>query len=143
MTQHKNTPQVKVTPQDSNYSHLNKPGTHLEGDSHYLPLNHDKGGSGARNKDKLTSVPQVGSRTGDNIQKRGVPGGEEYDVINNKVLIHRFRFEFDHGKQQVVLEWAIPPPYFLVDVCCWSYSTFWRINMQSSWWLLRNITSDK
>ena len=126
MTQHNNTPQVKVTPQDSNYSHLKRPAT--KEDSHYLPLNHDKMGNVARNKDKLTSSPQVGAGAGDSIQKRGVPGGEEYDVINNKVLIHMsFRFEFDHGKQQVVLEWAIPPPYFLMDVCCWSYSTFWRI----------------
>ena len=83
MTKHSNTPQVKVTPQDSNYSHLNRPGANVEGGSHYLPLNHDKGGSGARNKDKLTSSPQVRGGAGD--------GGEEYDVINNKVLlIHTF-----------------------------------------------------
>ena len=88
MTQHSNTPQVKVTPQDSNYSHLNRPGASVEGDSHYLPLNYDKGGSGARNKDKLTSAPQVRGGVGDSIWKRGVPGGEEYDVLNNKVLIH-------------------------------------------------------
>ena len=88
MTQHNNTPQVKVNPQDSNYSHLNRPGASVEGDSHYLPLNHDKEGSGARN-----SSPQVGGRAGDSIQKRGVPGGEQYDVLNNKVLIHKsFRF---------------------------------------------------
>ena len=93
MTQHNNTPQVKVTSQDSNYSHLNRPGASVEGDSHYLPLNHDKGGSGARNKDKLTSSLQVGGGAGDSIQKRGVLGGEEYDVLNNKVLIHMsFRF---------------------------------------------------
>ena len=93
MTQHNNTPQVKVNPQDSNYSHLNRPGTSTKGDSHYLPLNHDKGGSGARSKDKLSSTPQARGRAGDSIQKRGVPGGEEYDVLNNKVLIHMsFRF---------------------------------------------------
>ena len=93
MTQHSNTPQEKVNPQDSNYSHLNRPDASMEGDSHYLPLNHDKVGSGARNRDKLTSVPQVGGGAGDSIQKRDVQGGEEYDVINNKVLIHvGFRF---------------------------------------------------
>ena len=83
MTKHNNTPQVKVTPQDSNYSHLNRPGASVQGDSHYLPLNHDRGGSGARN-----SSPQVGGRAGNSIQERGVSGGEEYDVLNNKVLIH-------------------------------------------------------
>ena len=88
MTQHNSTPQGKVTPQDSNYSHLNRPGVSVERDSHYLPLNHDKGGSWARNKDNLTSAPQVGGGVGDSIQKRGVPGGEEYDVLNNKVLIY-------------------------------------------------------
>ena len=85
MTQHNNTPQVKANPQDSNYSHLNKPGTSVEGDSHYRPLNHDKKSSGARNE---ANSPQVGGGAGDSIQKRGVPGGEEYDVLNNKVLIH-------------------------------------------------------
>ena len=88
MTQHNNTSQEKVNPQDSNYSHLNRPGTSVEGDSHYLSLNHDKEGSGARNKDKLTSTPAVGGGAGDSIQKRGVPGVEEYGVLNNKVLIH-------------------------------------------------------
>ena len=93
MTQHSNNPQVKVTPQNSNYSHLNRPGASVEGDVHYFPLNHDKRGSGARKKDKLTSSPQVGVKAADGIQKRGVPGGEEYDVLNNKVLIHMsFRF---------------------------------------------------
>ena len=93
MTQHNNTPQVKVNPQDSNYSHMNKPGASMGENGHYFPLNHDKGGSKARNKDKLTSAPQVGGGAGDSIQKRGVPGGEEYDVLNNKVLIHMsFRF---------------------------------------------------
>ena len=88
MTMHNNTPRVKVNPQNSNYSHLNRPGTSVEGDSHYLPLNHNKGNNGARNKDKFNSAPQIGGRAGDSIQKRGVPGGEEYDVLNNKVLIH-------------------------------------------------------
>ena len=85
MTQHSNTPQGKVTPQDSNYSHLNKPCVNIE-DRHYLPLSHDMGGSGARNEDKLTSSPHVRGGAGDSIQKQGVSGGEEYDVINNKVL---------------------------------------------------------
>ena len=106
MTQHNNTPQVKMNPQDSNYSHLNRPGTNVEGDSHYHPLKHDKGGSGARNKNKLTSSLQVGGRAGDSIQKGGVQGGEEYDVLNNKVLIHILvldftltcHTEFDHGE---------------------------------------------
>ena len=78
MTQHNNTPQVKVNPQDSNYSHLNRPGISVEGDSHYLSLNHEKGVSGAKNKDKLTSSPQVEGGAGDSIQKRDVQGGEEY-----------------------------------------------------------------
>ena len=83
MTQHNNTPQVKVNPQDSNYSHLNRPGANVEGDNHYLPLNHDKSGSDrARNKDKLTSASQVRNGARDSIQKRG---GEEYDVLVNKV----------------------------------------------------------
>ena len=85
MTQHNNTPQVN--PQDSNYSYLNRPAANMES-KHYLPLNHDKGSSGARNKDKLTSSPQVRCGAGDSIQKRDVLGGEEYDVLNNKVLIH-------------------------------------------------------
>ena len=73
MTQHNNTPQVKVNPQDY-YSHLNRPGTSVEGDSHSdLSLNHDKGGM-----DKLTSSPQVEGGAGDSIQKRDVQGGEEY-----------------------------------------------------------------
>ena len=55
MIQHNNTtPQVKMTPQDFNYFHLNRPGASVEGDSHYLPLNHDEVGSEARNKDRLT-----------------------------------------------------------------------------------------
>ena len=36
MTKNNSTPQVKVNPQDSNYSHLNKPGASVEGGSHYL-----------------------------------------------------------------------------------------------------------
>ena len=60
----------------------------MEGDSHYLALNYDKGVSGARNKDKLTSSPQVGGGAGDSVQKRGVSGEEEYD--NNKVMSFRF-----------------------------------------------------
>ena len=34
-----------------------------------------------------TSAPQVRGGAGESIQKRGVPGGEEYGVLNNKVLI--------------------------------------------------------
>ena len=50
-------------------------------------------GSGARNRDKLTSSPQVEGGAGDSIQKRSVPGVEEYEVLNNKVLIHMsFKF---------------------------------------------------
>ena len=72
MTQYSNAPQVKVNPQDS---HLNKPGASVEGDSHSLPLNHDKGGNVARNK---TSVPQVGGGAGDS---RNLLGG---DFVNNR-----------------------------------------------------------
>ena len=35
-------------------------------------------GSGSRNMDKLTSVPQVGGGTGDNIPQRDGSGGGEY-----------------------------------------------------------------
>ena len=105
MTQHNNTPQVKVTPQDPNYSHLNRPGASVEGDSHYLTLNYDKGGSEARNKDKLTSSPQVGGGAGDSVQKKSVPGGEEYDVLNNKVFLD-FTLRIND-------QWAMTPPYFL------------------------------
>ena len=93
MTQHSNTPQVKVTPQDSNYSHLNKPAANME-DGHYLPLNHDKRGNVARKKYKLTSSPQVRVKAGNGIQKRGVPGGEVYDVLSNKVLLIHMSFRF-------------------------------------------------
>ena len=81
MTQYNNTPQVKLNPQDSN---LNRPAANME-DKHNLPLNHDKSDSGARNK---TSSPQVGGGAGDSIQERGVLGGEESVVLNNKVMIH-------------------------------------------------------
>ena len=77
-TQHSNTPQEKVNPQDSNYYHLNRPGASIEGDSRYLPFNHDKRGSGAENKNKLTNAPQVGGRAGGTIQKREVQGEEEH-----------------------------------------------------------------
>ena len=70
MTQHNNTPQVKVNPQDSNYSHLNRPGTSVEGISPSIMI---RGGM-----DKLTSSPQVEGGAGDSIQKRDVQGGEEY-----------------------------------------------------------------
>ena len=93
MTQHNNTPQVKVNPQDSNYSHLNRPGASVQGDSHYLSLNHEKGVSEAKKKDKSTSSPQGQKKDVPGGGEYDVPGGGEYDVPDNKVLIHMsFRF---------------------------------------------------
>ena len=91
MTQHNNTPQEKVNPQDSNYSHLNRPGASVEGDSHYLSLNYG-------------SSPQF--KHGINTPQRSGPGGGEYDVLNGKVLIHKFHTHLSPSP-------AVPPLHLL------------------------------
>ena len=85
VTQHSNTPKVKVNPQNSNYSHMNRPGASVEGDSHYLTPSHVKG-SRAR---WSTSVLHVEGGAGNSIQKRGVPGAGK---LRGKVLVDSHEF---------------------------------------------------